>query len=285
MSSLSTLDLESTKQHRKRLIIKFSYPSGSQNNHSQGDTKRRKMESSTAKPIVTCYWLDSKDSTTLMSHQNNKMMVNEGLTPTTTTNSKSCVKENSLIREKDSKKSILKDTVADSVCKKINKNLNNETRNPSSIKENPSTEKYGLKNDGVEIKLIKKEKKKKPMENYKKMQCWVILKRMLVGRDSWALKDPIDLKVLEGFHTSKEDNLENKSKLKAMGLKDIEAKIDFYSTPEEFAHDIRLVFSQAVMLYPPKNEIHKIATRLSESFENNWKSLKRNWAVKDEKRK
>ncbi|MCI61697.1 global transcription factor group, partial [Trifolium medium] len=63
------------------------------------------------------------------------------------------------------------------------KNVTNEAKTPSSGKEHsPRTENCGLKkNDGI-AQLMKKEKKK-PMEDYKRMQCWMILKRMIEGRD------------------------------------------------------------------------------------------------------
>jgi hypothetical protein len=39
-------------------------------------------------------------------------------------------------------------------------------------------------NVGTESELMVK-KEEKPMEHYKKMQCWVIVKRMIEGRDGW----------------------------------------------------------------------------------------------------
>ncbi|XP_004515625.3 transcription factor GTE5, chloroplastic-like [Cicer arietinum] len=229
------MDLESTKQPRKRLIIKFS----SQKNHS------------TSKPIVTCFWLDAKDSTAIMSQQNNNKELS---TPT------------------DSKPILSKEVGVQVMKDSCSKKIINETRNPR-------TENCGLKAAGGEIK---NEKRKKPMQHYKKMQCWVILKRMLIGRDSWPLKDPVDLKLLKASHHK--DNLESKYKLKTMGLKDIEAKLELYSTPDEFANDVRFVFSQRMLLYPPRNEIHKIAMKFSESFENKWKSLKKDWELEERKR-
>ncbi|WJX81781.1 hypothetical protein P8452_64623 [Trifolium repens] len=114
------------------------------------------------------------------------------------------------------------------------------------------------------------------------MQCWVILKRMLEGRDGWALKYPLDHKYLEGL--SKSNRLENKSKLKAIGLKDIETKLKLYSTPEEFADDMRFVFSQG-LLYPTRDVVHKIAMKFSETFENKWTSLKKEWTLEERKLK
>ena len=129
----------------------------------------------------------------------------------------------------------------------------------------------GLKKDGAGAKEVI-EKVKKPMEPYKRRQCWVIVSRMLEGRDGWAFKQPLDIKFLKG--------LENESKVKSMpkSLKDIEAKLKLYSTPDEFAEDMRFVFSHG-LLYPCSDEVHKIAMRFRYTFENKWKDLKAEWAA------
>lgn len=244
----------SVQQPRKGLMIKLPFPHGSEKrgsftmDDSQRDNKRRRVEQSSTKPTISCYRLDAKDSTITLSQQNNKMIENQlssttrGTVSTTgNQNPKSTFpQENSKVHAKDSKGT--------------------------------------LKNDG-DTELIKKEEIKKPMEHYKKMQCWVILKRMIEGRDGWALKHPLDLKVLEGL--SRSNCLDKKSKLKAnMGLKDIEAKLGSYSTPDEFADDVRLVFSHG-LLYPWKDDVHKAAKRLSDTFEDRWISLKKEWTLEE----
>ncbi|MCI89224.1 putative bromodomain protein, partial [Trifolium medium] len=56
---------------------------------------------------------------------------------------------------------------------------------------------------------------------------------MIEGRDGWALKAPLHIKLLKG-------GFENKSKVKKpIGLKDIEGKLKSYSTPDELADDMR----------------------------------------------
>jgi len=269
----------SDQQPRKGLVIKLPFPHGSQKrgsftiDDSQRDNKRRRLEQYSTKPTILCYRLDAKDSTITLSQQNNKMIENE--LSSTTRNTVSTAKSNQNPKStfsKENSKVYTKDL-------KGVKNVGNETaRTPSSIKECTRTEGCTLKNDG-DTELIKKEENKKPMEHYKKMQCWVILKRMIEGSDGWALKHPLDLKVLEGL--SKSNCLENKSKLKAnMGLKDIEAKLGLYSTPDEFADDVKLVFSHG-LLYPWKNDVYKAAKRLSDTFENRWKSLKMEWILEE----
>ncbi|XP_058775104.1 transcription factor GTE12-like [Vicia villosa] len=132
-------------------------------------------------------------------------------------------------------------------------------------------------------KLVKDSSKecvlKKPMECVKRRQCWLILKRMLAGRDGLDLKDPPPM--VDNVSESK--SLEKKSK--AIGLKEIERKLRLYATPDEFASDMRLVFSNAMQIYPPRNHIYQIAKKFSENFELKWKSLKDEWELEDRKRR
>ncbi|KAL5100259.1 hypothetical protein RYX36_004586 [Vicia faba] len=112
---------------------------------------------------------------------------------------------------------------------------------------------------------------KKPMECIKRRECWLILKRMLVGRDGWDLKDPPMRAMVD--------------KSKAIGLKEIERKMRLYATPDEFASDMRLVFSNAMLMYPPRHHIYQIAKKFSDNFEHKWKSLKATWKLEDRKRR
>nr|KYP36488.1 hypothetical protein KK1_042382 [Cajanus cajan] len=107
------------------------------------------------------------------------------------------------------------------------------------------------------------------MDHRRKMQCWVILKRLMVGRDAWALKQPL---------------LDNKSRSRKekilMGLEDIECNLQKfkYSKVEEFANDIRLVFSYALQ-YPLRSEVHKTARRMKDTFELTWKNFNHKWVL------
>ena len=86
-----------------------------------------------------------------------------------------------------------------------------------------------------------------------------MLKRLMIGRDVWALKEPL-------VHC----NFKSIRKPKLLNLEDIESKLkkQGYSEVDEFAYDIRLVFSYALG-YPPKSEIHRTAKRINEGFEVN----------------
>ncbi|XP_061356851.1 transcription factor GTE12-like [Gastrolobium bilobum] len=134
------------------------------------------------------------------------------------------------------------------------------------------------KNEALECKKDKNPRADN-MDRYKMMQCQVILKRLMVGRDDWAFKQPLHVKVLEFL-----DNPEAASKPTC--LKDIEFILNkrLYTATEEFANDMRLVFSYA-LLYPSRSEIHKIAMRVSDNFESSWKSLKKKWIHEERKGK
>jgi len=262
---------------RKRFIIKISYPKkhasslidDSMDDHSQGSAcKRRKMEEH-AKPIVTGYWLDS--TITLSQHKKNNVVDTnrnnrKEHSNTTTVSTADCSyskksfgKENLKVFPIESK---------DVGCKKKNENLVNDTSTPS-VKDHPRTEEYGLKKNGGGVELMMNNEKKNPMA-----VVWVIVNRMITGKDGWALKNPLDLKFLKNKSSKTSD------KLKAIGLKDIEAKLKFYSTPDEFAEDMRFVFYHG-WLYPQRDVVHKIAVRVGDVFENKWKSLKEEWALED----
>ncbi|MED6207674.1 hypothetical protein PIB30_037976 [Stylosanthes scabra] len=53
--------------------------------------------------------------------------------------------------------------------------------------------------------------------------------------------------------------------------------------PHEFSKDLRLLFSYGLM-YPQRNDIHKVARKFSETFEINWKALKKKWLMKERER-
>ncbi|OIW07580.1 hypothetical protein TanjilG_08467 [Lupinus angustifolius] len=154
--------------------------------------------------------------------------------------------------------------------------------------------------EGCKLKKKKKEEKKeRVMDHCKKMQCWVILKRLMTGRDSWVFKQPMmGLKILDNnnnnsivdhYHESKSvskpsiksEVVCNKTSMKPNSLKDIESKLRklVYTDADEFAEDIRVIFSYG-FLHPPRNDIYKITSRLSEAFELTWKSLKEKWLIK-----
>ncbi|XLT00161.1 hypothetical protein HN51_049512 [Arachis hypogaea] len=128
-----------------------------------------------------------------------------------------------------------------------------------------------------EMKVVLNEQR---MDRYQKMQCWVILKRFMVGRDGWAFNKTLDPKKLWILGNKCESVL-----LKPIGFEDIESKLHkfVYSRPDEFAKDMRLLFSYGFM-YPQRDQIHRVARRFSETFEITWKALKEKWSTEERKR-
>ncbi|XP_050878347.1 transcription factor GTE3, chloroplastic-like [Lathyrus oleraceus] len=245
----------SNTQPRKRLIIKLSYPPGSRKRDSDScatdENKRRKIQDS-VKPIISCYWVDSNyqtKSTALSQPKNNGNVV-----------------EN---------KKIIKNQVSNTIPLSQPKDNDNVVEDKKMIKNQLSkTTPLSQSKDNMKDSVIRGEEcgLKKAMECVKRRQCWLILKRMLVDRDGWDLKDPP--KIAKS----------NKCKLKAIGLKEIERKMRLYATEDEFASDMRLVFSNAMVTYPPRNHIYQIAKKFSDTFEHKWKSLKNMWELEDTKR-
>ncbi|XP_050878348.1 uncharacterized protein LOC127082166 [Lathyrus oleraceus] len=245
----------SNTQPRKRLIIKLSYPPGSRKRDSDScatdENKRRKIQDS-VKPIISCYWVDSNyqtKSTALSQPKNNGNVV-----------------EN---------KKIIKNQVSNTIPLSQPKDNDNVVEDKKMINNHLfKTTPLSQPKDNMKDSVTRGEEcgLKKAMECVKRRQCWLILKRMLVDRDGWDLKDPP--KIAKS----------NKCKIKAIGLKEIERKMRLYATEDEFASDMRLVFSNAMVMYPPRNHIYQIAKKFSDTFEHKWKSLKNMWELEDTKR-
>ena len=152
------------------------------------------------------------------------------------------------------------------------------TKNQSKVCESEKK-----KEDSVRVECKNREKKKQKVEHVmmmdrcKKMQCWAMLKRLMVGRDAWALqKDVLHPKI---FYVLDKSEAMKKPK----GLEDIESKLknSDYSEAYEFVDDVRLVLSYALQ-YPPRSEVHRTATRITEGFEVNWKTMKEKWMREEE---
>uniref|UniRef100_A0A804NNC0 Transcription factor GTE8 n=1 Tax=Zea mays TaxID=4577 RepID=A0A804NNC0_MAIZE len=60
-------------------------------------------------------------------------------------------------------------------------------------------------------------------------------------------------------------------------------KAGMYSTPPEFAADVRLTFSNAMNYNPANNDVHLMAKTLSKNFESRWKLIEKKLPKPDEK--
>ncbi|XLU18398.1 hypothetical protein S245_054464 [Arachis hypogaea] len=109
------------------------------------------------------------------------------------------------------------------------------------------------------------------MDRYQKIQCRMILK-------SFMTLDPKKLGILG-------NNCESVLLKKPIGFEEIESKQHkfSYSRPDEFANDMRLLFSYGLM-YPQKDQIHRVARKFNESFEITWKALMEKWSTEKRKR-
>ncbi|CAK8566843.1 unnamed protein product [Lathyrus sativus] len=285
---------------RKRLIVKLSYLPGSRKRDSDScgtdENKRRKIQDS-VKPIVTCYWVDSdyRTKTTSLSqtkHNNvvedKKMIENQvsKTTPLSQPKDNNVVENKKMIKNRTPLSQPKDNNVVEN--KKMIKNRtplsqpkdNNVVENKKMIKNRVSktttlSQPKNNTKDSSKTAFVTRVEEcglKQPMECVRRRQCWLILKRMLVDRDGWDLKDPPKIAMVD------------KCKIKAIGLKEIERKLRLYATPDEFASDIRLVFSNAMLMYPQRNHIYQIAKKFSQNFEHKWKSLKDMWDLEDTKR-
>ncbi|ESQ39802.1 hypothetical protein EUTSA_v10000859mg [Eutrema salsugineum] len=113
-------------------------------------------------------------------------------------------------------------------------------------------------------------KKKQKLDRNLASQCLSLL-RLLGGHEyGWIFGvpvDPVALNIPDYFTVIS----------KPMDLDTIKSKLlkNVYSSGDEFAADVRLTFTNAMLYNPPENSVHKWAKELKESFEVRWESLKK----------
>eukprot|EP01018_Ginkgo_biloba_P016486 Gb_04671 [translate_table: standard] len=107
---------------------------------------------------------------------------------------------------------------------------------------------------------------KKLVEQMK--QCADILKRIMTHKFGWVFNEPVDPVKL---------NIPDYYKVitRPMDLGTVKTRLENerYSSPLEFAEDVRLTFSNAMKYNPPGNDYHVMAHALSTMFERKWKSV------------
>ncbi|XLR06512.1 hypothetical protein HN51_061397 [Arachis hypogaea] len=123
-------------------------------------------------------------------------------------------------------------------------------------------------------KIIDFEEKKRSssgMDRFKKMQCSVTLRRLLVHPDGVYFKKGKASRICDDSKPS-------------MDLESIQSKLrnDLYKKTDQFASDIRTVFRNAMSWYPSRHEVHRTAAKLSDLFETKWKDLKGRWLAEKE---
>ncbi|KAL1363747.1 hypothetical protein HN51_011940 [Arachis hypogaea] len=100
--------------------------------------------------------------------------------------------------------------------------------------------------------------------------CETLLNRLMSHQFSWVFNTPVDvvkLNIPDYFNVIKHP----------MDLGTVKNRITSgkYSSPMEFAADVRLTFSNAMTYNPPGNDVHLMAETLSKMFETKWKPIEK----------
>ncbi|XP_050232751.1 transcription factor GTE12 [Mercurialis annua] len=114
--------------------------------------------------------------------------------------------------------------------------------------------------------------KKQKMDPGVMHRCSSLLRSLINHPSGWVFKTPVDpvkLEIPDYF-----DIITN-----PMDLGTIKFKLDHnqYFATDEFAADVRLTFSNAMLYNPPSNKVHTVAVKLKEVFEKRWKALEEKW--------
>lgn len=101
-------------------------------------------------------------------------------------------------------------------------------------------------------------------------QCETLLKRLMSHLHGWPFTTPVDvvkLNVPDYFTIIKHP----------MDLGTVKSKLTSgtYSSPSEFAADVRLTFQNAMTYNPPRNNVYDMADTLSKFFEVRWKTIEK----------
>nr|XP_010319067.1 transcription factor GTE10 [Solanum lycopersicum] len=108
-------------------------------------------------------------------------------------------------------------------------------------------------------------------------QCETVLSRLMSHQHGWVFNHPVDvvkLKIPDYFTVIKQP----------MDLGTIRSKLHSgeYSSPLQFAADVRLTFKNAMTYNPPGNDVHIMAQTLSKFFEVRWKPIEKKIPVIEE---
>ncbi|XWS37139.1 hypothetical protein CRYUN_Cryun19dG0017600 [Craigia yunnanensis] len=109
---------------------------------------------------------------------------------------------------------------------------------------------------------------------YLMKQCETLLNRLMQHNLGWVFNNPVDvvkLNIPDYFTVIKHP----------MDLGTVKKKIASgqYSSPLDFAADVRLTFSNAMTYNPPGNDVHYMAETLSKYFEVRWKAIEKKLPV------
>ncbi|XP_048329278.1 transcription factor GTE11 isoform X2 [Ziziphus jujuba] len=108
--------------------------------------------------------------------------------------------------------------------------------------------------------------KRQKLDRSMTMQCSAILKKLMSHDAAWVFNQPVDpvkLNIPDYFSVISSP----------MDLGTVKSKLEknMYSRADEFADDVRLTFSNAMLYNPPSNVVHQMALNLNQIFEMRWK--------------
>lgn len=116
-----------------------------------------------------------------------------------------------------------------------------------------------------------KEKRRK-MDRSASRQCSIILKQLMMHPAGWVFNHPVDPVKLNipDYHSIISD---------PMDLGTIKTKLEknTYSNVEEFAADVWLTFSNAMVYNPPYSDVYHMAEQLNSTFNTRWNCFEARW--------
>lgn len=164
----------------------------------------------------------------------------------------------------------------------VNKNGNNQGKSVDKKKMAPKTNQFHKNLDVVGFEKLN------PMESNKKLKsntkgnelvsnknlgrlfqsCRNLLERLMKHKYGWVFNKPVDVKGLglKDYYTIIKH---------PMDLGTVKARLskNLYKTPREFAEDVRITFSNAMLYNPKGQDVHIMAEELSKIFEDTWKKI------------
>ncbi|XP_022848551.1 transcription factor GTE12-like [Olea europaea var. sylvestris] len=151
-------------------------------------------------------------------------------------------------------------------CENMMGMVNNECRQGVTANGKSTSGNSNKRKPGV-ILECRREKKQRMEQSFKK-QCGIILRLLMGHPHGFAFNQPVDpvkLKIPDYFSII----------TKPMDLGTIKSKLEGnkYLDVEEFASDVRLTFSNAMLYNPPGNFVHNFAKELNDLFCSRWKLL------------
>eukprot|EP00257_Ricinus_communis_P007367 XP_002523731.2 transcription factor GTE10 [Ricinus communis] len=151
----------------------------------------------------------------------------------------------------------------------VEKNYHSRACDRENMKQNPR-ERSAIKRGPSEM-VEGQQNKKRKMDRSVIHQCASLVKSLMDHPCGWVFKEPVNPDKLKIIITNPMDLGTVKSKLEN----------DRYFRIEEFAADVRLTFSNALLCNPPPNCVHKMAEKLKRIFETRWNALEEKWNAKD----